>query len=226
MPSGFKPLPRTRVVLDLHCHMASQAYHKHGSLKDEVQRENPKTITVTSHWPSWRLKSPALNYLCNRLFKLTSKKTSKPALLALCEGNSPVTSEFPSHRASNAENVSIWWRHNDHSKSEQNANLRSRNAALPNLPSVLHVRWTYIFPVSSFFLFREMERFLNYIVPVSRSVCQRYASVTSCPGPRTDCSQTVHGLFLTRIVGQLMGPVRAPYGAVRILPLRTGPAEL
>ena len=29
----------------------------------------------------------------------------------LCVGNSPVTGEFPAQRASNAENVSIWWRH-------------------------------------------------------------------------------------------------------------------
>ena len=29
----------------------------------------------------------------------------------LCEGNSPVTGEFPAQMASNAENVSIWWRH-------------------------------------------------------------------------------------------------------------------
>ena len=27
-----------------------------------------------------------------------------------CEGNSPVTGEFPAQRASNAENISIWWR--------------------------------------------------------------------------------------------------------------------
>ena len=31
----------------------------------------------------------------------------------LCEGNSPVTGEFPAQRASNAENISIWWRHHD-----------------------------------------------------------------------------------------------------------------
>ena len=30
----------------------------------------------------------------------------------LCEGNSPVTGEFPAQGASNAENASIWWRHN------------------------------------------------------------------------------------------------------------------
>ena len=29
----------------------------------------------------------------------------------LCERNSPVDDEFPSHRPSNAENASIWWRH-------------------------------------------------------------------------------------------------------------------
>ena len=28
-------------------------------------------------------------------------------------GNSPITGEFPAQRASNAENVSIWWRHHD-----------------------------------------------------------------------------------------------------------------
>ena len=42
-------------------------------------------IMVMSQWPSWRPKSPALKCLCNRLFKLISKKTSKPASLALCE---------------------------------------------------------------------------------------------------------------------------------------------
>ena len=33
-----------------------------------------------------------------------------PCLTGLCEGNSPVTGEFPSQRASNAENVSDSWR--------------------------------------------------------------------------------------------------------------------
>ena len=52
-----------------------------------------------------------LNCLLNRLFRCTSKKTSKLGITGLCEGNSPVTGEFPTQRASNAENVSIWWRH-------------------------------------------------------------------------------------------------------------------
>ena len=39
------------------------------------------------------------------------KKTSKLRVTCLCVGNSPVTDEFPAQRVSNAENVSIWWRH-------------------------------------------------------------------------------------------------------------------
>ena len=49
--------------------------------------------------------------LLNRLFKRRSKKTSKLCVTGLCAGNSPVTGEFPTQMASNAENVSIWWCH-------------------------------------------------------------------------------------------------------------------
>ena len=41
------------------------------------------------------------------------KKTSKLRVAGLCVGNAPVTGEFPAQMASNAENVSIWWRHHD-----------------------------------------------------------------------------------------------------------------
>ena len=43
--------------------------------------------------------------------RCSSKKTSKRRVTSLCAGNSPVTDEFPAQMASNAENVSIWWRH-------------------------------------------------------------------------------------------------------------------
>ena len=51
--------------------------------------------------------------LLNDLFMRRSKKTSKLRVTGLCAGNSPVTGEFPAQRASNAENLTIWWRHND-----------------------------------------------------------------------------------------------------------------
>ena len=40
-----------------------------------------------------------------------SKETSQLRVTGLCVGNSPVTGEFPTQRASNAKNVSIWWCH-------------------------------------------------------------------------------------------------------------------
>ena len=51
--------------------------------------------------------------LLNRSFRRRSKKTSKLRVTGLCAGNSPGTSEFPAEKASNAETVSIWWRHHE-----------------------------------------------------------------------------------------------------------------
>ena len=55
--------------------------------------------------------------LLNRSFRRRSKKTSKLRVTGLCAGKSPVTGEFPAQKASNAENVFIWWRHHVISKS-------------------------------------------------------------------------------------------------------------
>ena len=47
----------------------------------------------------------------NHLFRHRSEKTSKLRVTGLCAENSPVTGEFPAQRSSNAEDISIWWRH-------------------------------------------------------------------------------------------------------------------
>ena len=60
-----------------------------------------------------RLKSPALHLFTQPFSRRRSKKTSKFRVTGLCVGNSPGTGEFPAQRASNAENVSIWWRHHE-----------------------------------------------------------------------------------------------------------------
>ena len=78
--------------------------------------ENDKTINLTPL--RWRHNERDVvsnhqlhDYLLNRLFRPRSKKTSKFRVTGLCSGNSPGTGEFPAQMASNAENVSIWWRH-------------------------------------------------------------------------------------------------------------------
>ena len=58
---------------------------------------------VSNHQPN--------DCLLDRLFRRRSKKTSKLRVTGVCAGDSPGTGEFPAQMASNAENVSIWWRH-------------------------------------------------------------------------------------------------------------------
>ena len=77
------------------------------SVNQPVQK--PVIITMTSY-------SDVSNYqphncFLNRLFRRRSKKISKLRVTGLWGGNSPVTGDSPAQRASNTENVSIWWSH-------------------------------------------------------------------------------------------------------------------
>ena len=67
---------------------------------DSLQWRHNWRDGVSNHQPP--------DYLLNRLFRHRWKKTSKLRVTGFCEGNSPVTGEFPAQMASNAENVSIW----------------------------------------------------------------------------------------------------------------------
>ena len=72
----------------------------HGLVSVVIQVVVTCNITMMSQWASWRPKSPATQRLFNYL--LWPKKHQSSASLALCEGNSPVTGEFPTQWASNA----------------------------------------------------------------------------------------------------------------------------
>ena len=71
------------------------------SIATTLQRRHNGRHSVSNHQPHDRL--------LNRLFRRRSKKTSKLRVTGFCAGNSPGTDEL----ASNAENVSISWRHHD-----------------------------------------------------------------------------------------------------------------
>ena len=77
-------------------------------------------ILLLSCCPYWLLYSDGRhnerdgvsNHRCLDCFlRHKSKKISKLRVTGLCEGNPPVTGRLPPQRASNAEDVSIWWRH-------------------------------------------------------------------------------------------------------------------
>ena len=66
--------------------------------------------------------------LLSRLFRWRSKLR----VTGLCAGNSPMTDEFPAQRASNAENVSIRWRH--HAKTKHYWSYVRKPAIIRGLP--------------------------------------------------------------------------------------------
>ena len=68
-------------------------------------------IWALQWWARWRLESPASPLFTQPFIQAKIKENIKLRVTGLCAGNSAVTGEFPSQMASNAENVSIWWRH-------------------------------------------------------------------------------------------------------------------
>ena len=75
----------------------------HERMLHPLRWRHNRSDSVSNHQPH--------HCLLNRLFRRRSKKTSKFRVTGLCVGNSPGAGEFPAQMASNAENVSIWWRH-------------------------------------------------------------------------------------------------------------------
>ena len=87
-----------------------------------VLKKNPwkwRVVTMTAFVVSCVVSDDSSRYsvTAKTLFKCRSKKTPEPRATGLCEGNSSVTGEFLSRRTSNAENVSIGWRHHVHDQS-------------------------------------------------------------------------------------------------------------
>ena len=80
-----------------------------------------------NHYGDIIIRTMASQITASRLFaqpfvQVQIKKTSKLHITGLCEGNSPVTGGFPSQRASNTENASIWWPFYDYSFSTRRVN--------------------------------------------------------------------------------------------------------
>ena len=76
--------------------------HKNSDYGASLQWRYNGRNDVSNHQPH-----PCLR---NRSWAQIKENTKAPRHWPLC-GNSSVTGEFPTQKASNAENVSIWWRH-------------------------------------------------------------------------------------------------------------------
>ena len=69
------------------------ALHWRHDERDDFSKSGVSIVCPTFCWGADQIKTPKLH------------------VTGLCEGNPPVTGGFPLQNASNAENVSIWWRH-------------------------------------------------------------------------------------------------------------------
>ena len=54
-----------------------------------------------------------LTIVYSTVYSGADQRKHQSCVTGICAENSPVTGEFPAQMASDAENVSIWWRHHD-----------------------------------------------------------------------------------------------------------------
>ena len=69
------------------------------------------SITMTSQWAWWRLRSPASRLFTQPFIQTQIKENIKAPRHWPLNGEFTRTGEFPAQRDSYAEYVSIWWRH-------------------------------------------------------------------------------------------------------------------
>ena len=148
--------------------------------------------------------------LLNRLVRRRSNKTSKLRITGLCAGNSPGAGEFPAQMASNAENVSIWWRH---------------HVSMNEVCCILiHISWKFVFrcPIynnpalvqimvwcrTSYYLNQRWHSLLAVICAIQQRWDESAKYVTACSGKsyqfhwnkhtlvHVDENVYTHGLFV------------------------------
>ena len=98
-------------------------------------------ITVTLWWARWHLRSPASRTFTQQFIQAQIKEA--PRYWPLCE---EFTGDrwIPAKRASNAENVSIWWRHH-----ETPHIVRHRQTNIIDIPCVFTVVFNVLVVLSS-----------------------------------------------------------------------------
>ena len=92
-----------RNTLTCHISTVTSRIWAHLNILNSLQWRRNGRDGISNHQPH--------DCLLNRLFRRRSKKASKLRVTGHCAGNSPMTGELAAQMASNAENVSIWWRH-------------------------------------------------------------------------------------------------------------------
>ena len=117
---GLMPVNITHIICDFKDKRHLQRYCKAGRALECLLRvfwgQIDRAISITTVY------DVIMSAMASRITSLTivysivyssadKKKISQLRVTGLCTEDSSVTGEFPTQRASKAENVSIWWRH-------------------------------------------------------------------------------------------------------------------
>ena len=137
----------------------------------------------------------------NRVFRRGSKKTSKLRVTGLSEGNPPVTGGIPSQRASNAENVSIWWRHHEKVDVVTHPYSTSSNGLIKHVSTLGHditmtsqwPWWHFKSPASRLFTqpFIQTQIKENLKAPRHWPLCGEFTGTGEFPAQRTSYAENV-----------------------------------
>ena len=108
IPHNYLSIHKLQRLVSKHSKTQQITNHAHTDSREVLSHYNDVIMSAMASW----ITSPTIVY-STVYSRRWSKKTSKFRVTGLCEGNSPVTGEFPAQRANNAENVTIWWRHHE-----------------------------------------------------------------------------------------------------------------
>ena len=136
-------------------------YHVHGS--DDVVQNDRISLQCRHNESDGVSNHRRLRCLLNCCFRRRSKKTTKLRVTCLCAGNSPVTGEFPARKASNAENVPIWWRHHVTALKCQHLHIQ------PNFENRKILKNSKA--IQSFMLYCYLEYIIDILIQWSFGVC-------------------------------------------------------
>ena len=107
--------------------------------------------------------------LLNRLFRRRSTETSKLCVTGLCEGNSPVTGEFPAQRPVSRETFRLWL-----------GAIIGRIIGIPVLNSLIRTRIILRYEMLLALDKKESADNATQTATVPRSTCRKYRSQGWC----------------------------------------------
>ena len=102
----------------------------------------PPTLQWSHNDRDGILNHRRLDSVLTRLCRRSSKETSKLRVTGHCEENSLMTGEFPAQRASNAENIYMWWRHN--ACSNFSLYSRPKTIIIPGIMILVHTLFWFV----------------------------------------------------------------------------------